>query len=367
MNLNLKKKGKFRMSKEQKDDKTFEVLARTEKELSVDGNIESLTYGDIADIAEAELSFSESESGSNTEADFETLEEMPEDVEADASNSLQLYLRDVYKIPPLEPYEELDLADRMMEGDESAQRRLVEASLRYVVNIARKYRRKDIRLMDLIQEGNIGLIRAVERFDIAKGQRFATYAAFWIRHAITKAINEQTRTIHVPTHILIKIMKLKKATKILTEKLGRHPTMKELAEKLHTTQKNIEKTLLMIRRPIPIESPINEMNNDGTVEDLVEDKNATSPMSHVVNNDVRMQIIKVLENTLTPKEELVIRLRFGISDGRARSLDETGQVFGITRETTRQVEKSALTKLREADGIKEKLYSFLTDIEDNEK
>ena len=280
---------------------------------------------------------------------------------------VRMYLKEIGNVPLLTSEQEVDLARRVEAGDVSAKRELTEANLRLVVSIAKKYTNRGLQFLDLIQEGNIGLIRAVERFDIAKGQRFATYAAFWIRHAITKAINEQTRTIHVPTHILIKIMKLKKATKILTEKLGRHPTMKELAEKLHTTQKNIEKTLLMIRRPIPIESPINEMNNDGTVEDLVEDKNATSPMSHVVNNDVRMQIIKVLENTLTPKEELVIRLRFGISDGRARSLDETGQVFGITRETTRQVEKSALTKLREADGIKEKLYSFLTDIEDNEK
>lgn len=262
----------------------------------------------------------------------------------DVGDPVKMYLKEIGKIPLLTKEEEVELAKRIEAGDESAKKELAEANLRLVVSIAKKYIGRGMSFLDLIQEGNLGLIKAVEKFDYTKRYKFNTYATWWIRQSITRSIADQGRTIRVPVHMIENINKLTRIQRQLVQELGREPTPEEIAEQMDV---EVDKVIDMIRiaqKPISLETPIGE-EEDSQLGDFIEDDHIESPDAVTTQIMLKEQLLEVLD-TLTPREQQVLRLRFGLDDGRTRTLEEVGNVFDVTRERIRQIEAKALRKLK---------------------
>ncbi len=270
--------------------------------------------------------------------------------EANVDDSVKVYLKDIGKVPLLTKEEEIELAKRMEAGDEEAKAKLSEANLRLVVNLAKRYVGRNLHFLDLIQEGNMGLMKAVEKFDYTKGFKFSTYATWWIRQAITRAIADQGRTIRIPVHMVETINKQVRATRQLLQKLGREPTPAEIAEYLGCSEERVREIQKIAQDPVSLETPIGE-EEDSHLGDFVEDRGALSPVEVTESQLLKEQLVRVL-NTLTPREEKVLRLRYGLDDGHPRTLEEVGKEFNVTRERIRQIEAKALRKLRHPNRIK---------------
>ena len=267
-----------------------------------------------------------------------------------------MYLKDIGRVPLLSAEEEVELAKRMMEEDEAAKKRLSEANLRLVVSIAKRYVGRGMLFLDLIQEGNLGLMKAVEKFDYQKGFKFSTYATWWIRQSITRAIADQARTIRIPVHMVETINKLTRVQRLLLQELGREPTPSEIAEKMGVSEDRVHEILKIAQDPVSLETPIGE-EEDSHLGDFIEDEKTTTPSDSVAFTMLKEQLLGVLD-TLTPREEKVLRLRYGIDDGKPRTLEEVGREFNVTRERIRQIEAKALRKLRHPSRSK-KLKDFL--------
>lgn len=260
------------------------------------------------------------------------------------NDPVRMYLKEIGKINLLTLEEELDLARKVEAGDEDAKRKLAESNLRLVVSIAKRYVGRGMQFLDLIQEGNMGLIRATEKFDASKGYKFSTYATWWIRQAITRAIADQARTIRIPVHMVETINKLVRIEKQTTLELGRKPTEEELAKKMETTPEKIREIYKISQEPVSLETPIGE-EEDSHLGDFIKDSKSLSPEEFAINTMLKDEIEDVLL-TLTEREEKVIKLRFGLEDGKPRTLEEVGKIFNVTRERIRQIEAKALRKLR---------------------
>ena len=257
---------------------------------------------------------------------------------------VRMYLKEIGKVPLLSAEEEIELAKRMEQGDENAKKRLAEANLRLVVSIAKRYVGRGMLFLDLIQEGNLGLIKAVEKFDYRKGYKFSTYATWWIRQAITRAIADQARTIRIPVHMVETINKLIRVSRQLLQELGREPTPEEIAEEMDMPVDRVREILKISQEPVSLETPIGE-EEDSHLGDFIQDDNVPVPADAAAFTLLKEQLVEVL-GTLTEREQKVLRLRFGLDDGRARTLEEVGKEFNVTRERIRQLEAKALRKLR---------------------
>ena len=272
------------------------------------------------------------------------------------NDPVRMYLKEIGRVNLLAAKDEISLAQRIENGDEEAKRDLAEANLRLVVSIAKRYVGRGMLFLDLIQEGNMGLIKAVEKFDYRKGYKFSTYATWWIRQAITRAIADQARTIRIPVHMVETINKLIRVQRQLLQDLGREPTPEEIAQDMDLTPDKVREILKIAQEPVSLETPIGE-EDDSHLGDFIEDQEATSPSDHAAYELLKEQLEDVLD-TLTDREENVLRLRFGLDDGRTRTLEEVGKVFGVTRERIRQIEAKALRKLRHPSRSK-RLKDFM--------
>ena len=283
------------------------------------------------------------------------LEDLEEDVDVDKidisvpdgvsiEDPVRMYLKEIGKVPLLSAEEEIELAKRMEEGDEQAKQKLAEANLRLVVSIAKRYVGRGMLFLDLIQEGNLGLIKAVEKFDYRKGYKFSTYATWWIRQAITRAIADQARTIRIPVHMVETINKLIRVSRQLLQELGREPLPEEIAKELDMPVERVREILKISQEPVSLETPIGE-EEDSHLGDFIQDDNVPVPAEAAAQTLLKEQLDEVLD-TLTEREQKVLRLRFGMNDGRARTLEEVGKEFDVTRERIRQIEAKALRKLR---------------------
>jgi RNA polymerase primary sigma factor len=279
---------------------------------------------------------------------------VPEGVNID--DHVKMYLKEIGKVPLLDADEEIELAKRMAEGDPAAKRRLAEANLRLVVSIAKRYVGRGMLFLDLIQEGNLGLIKAVEKFDYTKGYKFSTYATWWIRQAITRAIADQARTIRIPVHMVETINKLIRVSRQLLQELGREPQAEEIAKELNMPADKVREIMKIAQEPVSLETPIGE-EEDSHLGDFIPDDDAPAPSESASFVLLKEQLLDVL-GTLTPREEKVLKLRFGLDDGRARTLEEVGKRFNVTRERIRQIEAKALRKLRHPSRSK-KLKDYL--------
>ena len=257
---------------------------------------------------------------------------------------VRMYLKEIGKVPLLSAEEEIELAKKMEQGDENAKKRLAEANLRLVVSIAKRYVGRGMLFLDLIQEGNLGLIKAVEKFDYRKGYKFSTYATWWIRQAITRAIADQARTIRIPVHMVETINKLIRVSRQLLQELGREPTPEEIAEEMDMPVDRVREILKISQEPVSLETPIGE-EEDSHLGDFIQDDNVPVPADAAAFTLLKEQLVEVL-GTLTEREQKVLRLRFGLDDGRVRTLEEVGKEFNVTRERIRQIEAKALRKLR---------------------
>ena len=277
------------------------------------------------------------------EVDLENIDlSVPEGVSIE--DPVRMYLKEIGKVPLLSAEEEIELAKRMENGDQAAKKRLAEANLRLVVSIAKRYVGRGMLFLDLIQEGNLGLIKAVEKFDYTKGYKFSTYATWWIRQAITRAIADQARTIRIPVHMVETINKLIRVSRQLLQELGREPTPEEIAEEMNMPVERVREILKISQEPVSLETPIGE-EEDSHLGDFIQDDNVPVPAEAAASTLLKEQLVEVL-GTLTDREQKVLRLRFGMDDGRARTLEEVGKEFNVTRERIRQIEAKALRKLR---------------------
>lgn len=272
------------------------------------------------------------------------------------NDPVRMYLKEIGRVPLLSADDEVELAKRIENGDEEAKRRLAEANLRLVVSIAKRYVGRGMLFLDLIQEGNMGLIKAVEKFDHKKGYKFSTYATWWIRQAITRAIADQARTIRIPVHMVETINKLIRVSRQLLQELGREPSPEEIAAEMELSVEKVREIMKIAQEPVSLETPIGE-EDDSHLGDFIEDQEALAPADAAAYELLKEQLEDVLD-TLTEREENVLRLRFGLDDGRTRTLEEVGKVFGVTRERIRQIEAKALRKLRHPSRSK-RLKDFL--------
>ena len=290
------------------------------------------------DIPDEEILLSEED-----EVDMENIDlSVPDGISIE--DPVRMYLKEIGKVPLLSAEEEIELAQRMEDGDEDAKKRLAEANLRLVVSIAKRYVGRGMQFLDLIQEGNLGLIKAVEKFDYRKGYKFSTYATWWIRQAITRAIADQARTIRIPVHMVETINKLIRVSRQLLQELGREPTPEEIAEEMNMPVERVREILKISQEPVSLETPIGE-EEDSHLGDFIQDDNVPVPADAAAFSLLKEQLNEVL-GTLTEREQKVLRLRFGLDDGRARTLEEVGKEFNVTRERIRQIEAKALRKLR---------------------
>ncbi len=276
--------------------------------------------------------------------------------EVSMEDPVKMYLKDIGKVDLLTPEQETELAKKMSEGDQTARKLLSEANLRLVVSIAKRYMGRGMQFLDLIQEGNIGLMRAVEKFDYQKGYKFSTYATWWIRQAITRAIADQARTIRIPVHMVETINRQIRVSRKLLQDLGREPTPEEIAAEMGVTEERVREIQKIAQDPVSLETPIGE-EEDSHLYDFIEDEGSAAPTEAVSYTMLKEQLIGVLD-TLTPREEKVLRLRYGLDDGRPRTLEEVGREFNVTRERIRQIEAKALRKLRNPNRSK-RLKDFL--------
>ena len=293
---------------------------------------------------------------------IKVLSQVKEEIDFDALASqvsvddpVKMYLKDIGKVPLLTAEQEVELAKRILNGDEEAKSKLCEANLRLVISIAKRYTGKNMQFLDLIQEGNIGLLKAVDKFDYTKGFRFSTYATWWIRQSITRAMADQARTIRIPVHMVETINKLGRVSKKLLQELGREPTLEELAKELDMPQERVAEIQKIALDPISLESPIGE-EEDSKIQDFIEDETSISPVESATRSMLKGQLLAVID-TLTPREQKVIRLRYGLDDGFPKTLEQVGQEFNVTRERIRQIEAKALRKLRNPTRSK-KLRDF---------
>ena len=293
------------------------------------------------------------------DAELAKAEELDPSLGADGvaiDDPVKVYLKEIGRVPLLTPDEEVDLAVRISNGDEAAKKRLSEANLRLVVSIAKRYLGRGMQFLDLIQEGNLGLIKAVEKFDYTKGFKFSTYATWWIRQAITRAIADQARTIRIPVHMVETINKVKKVSSQLLHANGREPSAEEIAEELEMPVEKVREIMRVAQEPVSLETPIGE-EEDSHLGDFIPDDDAPAPADAASHTLLKETLGSVLDS-LTPREEKVLRLRFGLEDGRSRTLEEVGKEFNVTRERIRQIEAKALRKLRHPSRSK-KLKDFL--------
>ena len=309
----------------------------------IDGNVEIVDDTEAGEmIGEEPADLEEDLDKDDAELDLETELSVPEGVAVD--DPVRMYLKEIGRVPLLTADEEIELARRMEAGDESARHRLEEANLRLVVSIAKRYVGRGMLFLDLIQEGNLGLLKAVEKFDYSKGYKFSTYATWWIRQAITRAIADQARTIRIPVHMVETINKLVRISRQLLQELGRDPHPEEVAREMGISVARVHEIMKIAQEPVSLETPIGE-EEDSHLGDFIEDEAAPAPAEAASFMLLREQLEEVLE-TLTDREKNVLRLRFGLEDGRSRTLEEVGQSFGVTRERIRQIEAKALRKLR---------------------
>lgn len=322
-----------------------EILDALEK-----SGIDVLRITDDDDIPDEELLLSDED-----EVDMENLDlSIPDGISIE--DPVRMYLKEIGKVPLLSAEEEIELAKRMENGDQEAKKRLAEANLRLVVSIAKRYVGRGMLFLDLIQEGNLGLIKAVEKFDYRKGYKFSTYATWWIRQAITRAIADQARTIRIPVHMVETINKLIRVSRQLLQELGREPTPEEISEEMGMPVDRVREILKISQEPVSLETPIGE-EEDSHLGDFIQDDEASQPSEEASYTLLREQLEEVL-STLTPREEQVLRMRFGLTDGKPHTLEEVGKEFDVTRERIRQIESKALRKLRHPSRSK-KLRDFL--------
>ncbi len=299
------------------------------------------TPGDIEDIYSALL-----KEGIQIVDEFEREKELLSEFinEINTDDPVKMYLKDIGQIPLLSPDEEVDLAQKVTDGNESAKQRLSSANLRLVVSIAKRYMGRGMQFLDLIQEGNLGLMKAVDKFDYAKGFKFSTYATWWIRQAITRAIADQSRTIRLPVHMVETISRLKRTSRRLLQDLGREPTVEEIAVELGETEDRVREIMKIAEDPVSLESPVGE-EDDSHLGDFISDERSKTPNDSAIALVLKEQLLNIL-STLTPREEKVLRMRYGLDDGRIRTLEEVGNEFNVTRERIRQIESKALRKLQ---------------------
>ena len=323
-------------------DKLYETLEN--HDISLDGDMPGTA--DMAEIENEVVAFRDSES----------MEHILEQEGLAIDDPVRLYLKEIGKVPLLDTEQEKELAERMAQGDEDAKTRLVEANLRLVVSIAKRYVGKGMFFLDLIQEGNLGLMKAVDKFDYTKGYKFSTYATWWIRQAITRAIADQARTIRIPVHMVETINKVIRVSRQLLQELGHDPSPNEIAAEMNMPVEKVREILKIAQEPVSLETPIGE-EEDSHLGDFIPDEGASEPSEAASFTLLKEQLMDVL-STLTPREEKVLKLRFGIEDGRTRTLEEVGKEFNVTRERIRQIEAKALRKLRHPSRSK-KLKDFL--------
>ena len=317
---------------EEQFEKILEVLDQN--------NVDVLRITDDEDVDDDEIILSDDE---DMDVDVENLDlSIPGEISID--DPVRMYLKEIGKVPLLSAEEEIELAKRMEIGDQEAKKSLAEANLRLVVSIAKRYVGRGMLFLDLIQEGNLGLIKAVEKFDYRKGYKFSTYATWWIRQAITRAIADQARTIRIPVHMVETINKLIRVSRQLLQELGREPSPEEIAEEMGMPADRVREILKISQEPVSMETPIGE-EEDSHLGDFIEDDNVPAPADAAAFTLLKEQLVEVL-GTLTEREQKVLRLRFGLDDGRARTLEEVGKEFNVTRERIRQIEAKALRKLR---------------------
>ena len=335
---------------------TYEELANGLKGLELDSDSLDELYNLFNENSIAVVSEEEA-TGSST-VDKLLLDDSTLTKDLTINDPVRMYLKEIGQIKLLTMEEELELADRILAGDQEAKTTLAEANLRLVVSIAKRYVGRGMLFLDLIQEGNIGLMKSVEKFDVTKGYKFSTYATWWIRQAITRAIADQARTIRVPVHMVETINKLARVQRQLTLELNREPTEEELAKKMNTSVEKIRDIYKISQEPVSLETPIGE-EDDSHLGDFIKDERNMSPEEFATNEMLKEEIADVLL-TLTEREEKVIKLRFGLEDGKSRTLEEVGQLFGVTRERIRQIEAKALRKLRHPSRSR-KLKDYMTE------
>lgn len=311
---------------------------------------------DISNDSDEELTVRRRDNDNQSDDDFNFEDDLALPPGIKINDPVRMYLKEIGRVPLLSSNDEIELARRIEEGDEEAKRRLGEANLRLVVSIAKRYVGRGMLFLDLIQEGNMGLLKAVEKFDHKKGYKFSTYATWWIRQAITRAIADQARTIRIPVHMVETINKLIRISRQLLQEMGREPTPEEIANEMELTVEKVREIMKIAQEPVSLETPIGE-EDDSHLGDFIEDHDALAPADAAAYELLKEQLEDVLD-TLTEREENVLRLRFGLDDGRTRTLEEVGKVFGVTRERIRQIEAKALRKLRHPSRSK-RLKDFL--------
>ena len=340
---------------EEQTEQFYDVLEAAHVEIDVSDVLDLIGTAELDNPTLGEMEAIEAEA---LEVSDKQLEEEYENAKLD--DPVRMYLKEIGKIPLLTPEEELEVAKDLVSEDEkardAARKRMSEANLRLVVSIAKRYVGRGMQLLDLIQEGNLGLMKAVEKFDYTKGYKFSTYATWWIRQSITRAIADQARTIRIPVHMVETINKVLRTSHSMVQSLGREPTTQEIAAELHMDVQKVEEILKIAQEPVSLETPIGE-EDDSHLGDFIQDDEASQPAEEASYTLLREQLEEVLK-TLTPREEEVLRMRFGLIDGKPHTLEEVGKKFDVTRERIRQIESEALRKLRHPSRSK-KLRDFL--------